>query len=308
MSTAEQRRRGPYFTMPNATNQPNNVHPKAHVTDNNLNLEAPTQETHEPEYCYCEKDIPDSPMIGCDGPNCHVLPIDLTDNHLDLCGLWLEPVYELQIVLASWYRKFFGQTLYFKALVRCHGKILEDDLKLETPFTSADCESEYCSCGKNIADYLMIGCDGSTFKQQSLRILQSFVNEPIKYTCGLCTTSYSDYITLIQHLYWRHGTESFPCKNCNVKRWLHAPHLCHVVPFHEETFDDDELNPENPTITAERESEYCSCGRNLPDSPMIGCDGPTCERQWFHYACVGVVIVPRGNWFCPECLDKTKKR
>lgn len=47
---------------------------------------------------------------------------------------------------------------------------------------------------------------------------------------------------------------------------------------------------------------YCYCRRPYDDlQGMIGCDGPSCQIEWFHFECVGIFIPPKGNWFCPEC-------
>ena len=57
---------------------------------------------------------------------------------------------------------------------------------------------------------------------------------------------------------------------------------------------------------------------------MVGCDGPDCTREWvglflyvnddtlitwclsfqFHLPCTGLVVAPKGEWYCEECLAK----
>ena len=45
---------------------------------------------------------------------------------------------------------------------------------------------------------------------------------------------------------------------------------------------------------------YCFC--NGPShGNMIACDNEACEREWFHYECVGLVSEPKGRWLCDEC-------
>lgn len=34
---------------------------------------------------------------------------------------------------------------------------------------------------------------------------------------------------------------------------------------------------------------------------MIGCDNVSCDLEWFHFKCVGIVRKPRGKWYCPNC-------
>lgn len=47
---------------------------------------------------------------------------------------------------------------------------------------------------------------------------------------------------------------------------------------------------------------YCYCRRPYDDlQGMIGCDGSSCQIEWFHFECVGILVPPKGNWYCPEC-------
>ncbi|KAI8993347.1 hypothetical protein BDB01DRAFT_776011 [Pilobolus umbonatus] len=60
------------------------------------------------------------------------------------------------------------------------------------------------------------------------------------------------------------------------------------------------INPNEPT--------YCYCGQ-VSYGDMIACDGNHCEKEWFHYPCVGLTESPPGKWFCNECLaDHNHKR
>ncbi|KOB68051.1 Uncharacterized protein OBRU01_18869, partial [Operophtera brumata] len=124
-------------------------------------------------------------------------------------------------------------------------------------------------------------------------------------TCGRCAMLYNEYKPLLEHLYWRHGTESFRCENCGLKRWKYAAHVCHVLPINDAEFEEDGSSSDF-RYYAERESDYCFCGKYVEDSPMIACDGPRCALQWYHFKCVGVVSPPDGKWICPKC-DKLKK-
>jgi len=56
---------------------------------------------------------------------------------------------------------------------------------------------------------------------------------------------------------------------------------------------------------AVNEKLYCVCQCPHDDvSEMIGCDAPDCRLEWFHFECVGIMIPPKGQWFCPECRDR----
>jgi len=124
------------------------------------------------------------------------------------------------------------------------------------------------------------------------------------FKCGKCSMKYLDYKVLLEHLYWRHGTESYWCRSCSLKRWSYAIHFCHVLPFTwEDTFDETfDVNSENPKLLLERMSDFCTCGKFIEGAQLIGCDGPNCEYQWFHFACVGIVRPPEGDWYCPTCV------
>ncbi|VVC88710.1 unnamed protein product, partial [Leptidea sinapis] len=119
--------------------------------------------------------------------------------------------------------------------------------------------------------------------------LENAVNESLIYTCGRCDMFYYDYKQLLEHLYWRHGTESLWCNQCGWKRWQYAAHVCNVLPI-----DESLLNNYTGPI-------YCFCGKEEYDSLMIGCDSPDCNLQWYHFKCVGIVTPPAGEWYCPEC-------
>ena len=43
------------------------------------------------------------------------------------------------------------------------------------------------------------------------------------------------------------------------------------------------------------------CKRQDDGSPMIGCD--SCD-DWYHNACLKILTVPTGEWYCPKCEKK----
>jgi len=59
------------------------------------------------------------------------------------------------------------------------------------------------------------------------------------------------------------------------------------------------VDPNEPT--------YCLC-HQVSYGEMIGCDNPDCPIEWFHFACVGLTIKPKGKWFCPKCSADRKKK
>ena len=33
-----------------------------------------------------------------------------------------------------------------------------------------------------------------------------------------------------------------------------------------------------------------------------------CEKEWFHFECVGIIVKPKGKWFCKECSENIHKK
>ncbi|KAJ9058529.1 Inhibitor of growth protein 4, variant 3 [Entomophthora muscae] len=50
---------------------------------------------------------------------------------------------------------------------------------------------------------------------------------------------------------------------------------------------------------------YCFCSQ-VSFGDMVACDDELCEREWFHYQCVGLKTHPKGKWYCSECIAKQK--
>ncbi|XP_013200701.2 inhibitor of growth protein 1-like [Amyelois transitella] len=129
--------------------------------------------------------------------------------------------------------------------------------------------------------------------------------EPVKTTrhvCGRCGMSYKEYKQLVEHLYWRHGTESAACKQCRQRKWDFAPHRCHVLPYDDANIESD--MPQAVLRQSPSRYEFCYCGVDIEDSAMIGCDGAQCALKWYHFQCVGIVDPPDGEWFCPQCISQ----
>ncbi|CAH0718746.1 unnamed protein product, partial [Brenthis ino] len=52
----------------------------------------------------------------------------------------------------------------------------------------------------------------------------------------------------------------------------------------------------------EGESVYCYCRCPYDEvSEMIACDAEGCSIEWFHFECVGIMVPPKGKWYCPQC-------
>ena len=61
----------------------------------------------------------------------------------------------------------------------------------------------------------------------------------------------------------------------------------------------------NPAGNSEKEKLYCYCQCPHDDiSEMIGCDAPDCKLEWFHFECVGIMVPPKGKWYCPQCTKR----
>ncbi|TDL15663.1 hypothetical protein BD410DRAFT_832518 [Rickenella mellea] len=53
------------------------------------------------------------------------------------------------------------------------------------------------------------------------------------------------------------------------------------------------------------EPRYCFCNE-VSYGQMVGCDGD-CEREWYHYRCVGLTEAPKNKWYCKDCKEKMNK-
>lgn len=54
------------------------------------------------------------------------------------------------------------------------------------------------------------------------------------------------------------------------------------------------------------EPVYCYCNQ-ISFGEMVGCDGDDCNKEWFHLACIGFKVPPKGKWYCLNCSLKQKK-
>lgn len=57
----------------------------------------------------------------------------------------------------------------------------------------------------------------------------------------------------------------------------------------------------------QEEQTYCYCNQ-VSFGEMVGCDGETCQREWFHLPCIGFKNPPKGKWYCDDCLEKLPER
>lgn len=61
--------------------------------------------------------------------------------------------------------------------------------------------------------------------------------------------------------------------------------------------DEPPVDPNEPV--------YCYC-KQVSWGEMVACDGPKCQSEWFHLACVGLNAPPEGKWYCNDCRNKIK--
>ena len=60
---------------------------------------------------------------------------------------------------------------------------------------------------------------------------------------------------------------------------------------------DEETDPDSPSAT-----RWCYCNRGSYGE-MIGCDNPSCLREWFHLGCTDLKELPdeKQTWYCNDC-------
>ncbi|KAL1140520.1 hypothetical protein AAG570_000450 [Ranatra chinensis] len=69
--------------------------------------------------------------------------------------------------------------------------------------------------------------------------------------------------------------------------------------------DEDSVPPHSGQQETQKTDVYCYCRCPYDEvSEMIACDDSHCKIEWFHFECVGILVPPRGQWFCPECRKK----
>lgn len=54
------------------------------------------------------------------------------------------------------------------------------------------------------------------------------------------------------------------------------------------------------------QASYCFC-HGGSYGRMIACDNDQCPLEWFHYKCVNLTKVPKGEWYCSEKCEKDVK-
>ena len=59
-------------------------------------------------------------------------------------------------------------------------------------------------------------------------------------------------------------------------------------------------------MTDNKAEHYCYCN-GISFGSMLACDNPFCEREWFHYECIGITQTPKGKWYCRDCDFYRKK-
>ena len=65
------------------------------------------------------------------------------------------------------------------------------------------------------------------------------------------------------------------------------------------------MGPSHHPVVGVDTKLYCICQSPHDDvSDMIGCDAPDCRLEWFHFECVGIMVPPEGQWYCPECTKR----
>ncbi|ORZ07267.1 hypothetical protein BCR41DRAFT_360284 [Lobosporangium transversale] len=52
---------------------------------------------------------------------------------------------------------------------------------------------------------------------------------------------------------------------------------------------------------------YCFC-QQVSFGDMVGCDNDSCDKEWFHYGCVGLTEPPIGKWYCATCSANMKNQ
>ncbi|KAI7858880.1 hypothetical protein BDC45DRAFT_497821 [Circinella umbellata] len=107
---------------------------------------------------------------------------------------------------------------------------------------------------------------------------------------------------------WRNGSvDGGPRKRSSlgpssIRKRTHHSSRPNPSTSHHGSLAELEIDPNEP--------RYCICNQ-VSFGDMVGCDGENCEKEWFHYQCVGLVEPPGGKWYCDDCAngdDNYRKR
>ncbi|KAK6330136.1 hypothetical protein TWF730_004636 [Orbilia blumenaviensis] len=68
-----------------------------------------------------------------------------------------------------------------------------------------------------------------------------------------------------------------------------------------EDYEEEDEDEDEGDVDAD-EMRYCYCNQ-ISYGKMVACDGPGCQREWFHLPCVGLSHMPssKDKWYCREC-------
>jgi len=51
-----------------------------------------------------------------------------------------------------------------------------------------------------------------------------------------------------------------------------------------------------------------SCGATAKNLRMIGSNYPDCSIGWCQLECLQLILVRKGDWYCPDCVKKFSGR
>ncbi|EDO26314.1 predicted protein [Nematostella vectensis] len=54
---------------------------------------------------------------------------------------------------------------------------------------------------------------------------------------------------------------------------------------------------------SDEDGPWCFCQEDIEESMLVRWDKTNCSIKWFHMDCVGLSIVPNGEWICTYCLE-----
>ncbi|KAI0783101.1 hypothetical protein C8Q75DRAFT_702274, partial [Abortiporus biennis] len=109
---------------------------------------------------------------------------------------------------------------------------------------------------------------------------------------------------------WQHGVLEGP--GMPVARGGYASASASVGPPDMNEVENTSVGANGVGGAAEAEGDaddgktYCFCDTGSYGE-MIACDDPTCDREWFHLACIGLAVPPDGTWYCDTCKAKQRQ-
>ncbi len=202
----------------------------------------------------------------------YICKMSLSHQHFEctLVGLTINPLYP-----------FLGASPDGHIQCECCGQGL---LEIKCPFS-----------GRHSHPQELKGMPGSFLKINGLSRSHKYYTQ-VQGQLAMCDKDFCDFVV------WTPKGIIVERINRDLPFWEKL--IAKLTAFYVENMLPELISHRLDTVATERdrdkENKYCFC-REGEHGDMIQCDNPSCKYVWFHFVCVGIVIPPKGSWYCCDC-------